>query len=88
MLSDLTLDEMVDANGIPARNGSFVCRLCGAVLCRRQNLKIHIRDLHYNAKQYQCPVCQKIYKNKSSLRVHTIAAHKELKGLDLEYCAI
>lgn len=66
-----------------------LCNLCGHVICDRPGFKRHFRDQHYDrAVKYRCPVCRKVYKNKSTVAVHMSNKHRHVKGIDLEKCRV
>ena len=60
-IRDLTL-----ATGIPR----FECIICGHTTKERSNLRKHVSYVHGSHQEEICPVCDRVYKNKSSLKAH------------------
>ncbi len=46
------------------------CLHCGKTFKRSEHLKIHIRAIHHNIKEFHCPVCAKAFVTQSGLAVH------------------
>ncbi len=48
----------------------FECMICGHATKERSNLRKHIANVHGTHEEHICHVCNKVYKNKTSLKDH------------------
>ncbi|KAJ8957340.1 hypothetical protein NQ318_004819 [Aromia moschata] len=54
------------------------CNICGKVLRNRITLRRHVRDLHYaQTEEFWCKICNRCYRTKNSLVVHTCNYHQK-----------
>ena len=51
----------------------FVCRKCGRIFSRKDNLKRHITNIHRNPRA--CTICGKRFRSNPSLKKHQDFAH-------------
>nr|XP_027215452.1 protein tramtrack, beta isoform-like isoform X7 [Penaeus vannamei] len=67
--------------GVGVRSGGFgiVCPVCGKVISRRDNLRVHLRT-HTGEKPYGCPHCPHRSNERGNLRKHIRSLH----GLDFD----
>ncbi|XP_042888146.1 protein tramtrack, beta isoform-like isoform X11 [Penaeus japonicus] len=67
--------------GVGVRSGGFgiVCPVCGKVISRRDNLRVHLRT-HTGEKPYGCPHCPHRSNERGNLRKHIRSLH----GLDYD----
>jgi hypothetical protein len=54
---------------------TFTCDQCGKTLANVNTLRIHIRAMHENIRQYKCPECVKSYSSDHQLQLHRHAKH-------------
>ena len=89
--SGVTLEELLRTKTTSTSAG-ILCLICGSLLKSRPGARQHVRDAHLDGggRRYRCPVCRNnfLYKNKNSFGNHVSLRHKDLKGLDLETCAV
>lgn len=62
-----------------------VCTICQHQSVNRQTLLHHIERNHTKVKVYKCPVCEKLFKRKESLKNHW-AAHLGMKQYQCQWC--
>ncbi|XP_045621805.1 protein bric-a-brac 2 isoform X9 [Procambarus clarkii] len=70
-----------DCVGVGVRSGGFgiVCPVCGKVISRRDNLRVHLRT-HTGEKPYGCPHCPHRSNERGNLRKHIRSLH----GVDID----
>ncbi|KAK8727372.1 hypothetical protein OTU49_009848, partial [Cherax quadricarinatus] len=70
-----------DSLGVGVRSGGFgiVCPVCGKVISRRDNLRVHLRT-HTGEKPYGCPHCPHRSNERGNLRKHIRSLH----GIDVD----
>ncbi|KAG7154337.1 Zinc finger protein 536-like 13 [Homarus americanus] len=70
-----------DCVGGGIRSGGFgiVCPVCGKVISRRDNLRVHLRT-HTGEKPYGCPHCPHRSNERGNLRKHVRSLH----GVDVD----
>ena len=63
--------------------GMFTCNICPKVAKHKSHMKEHV-EIHTNNLKYQCKLCDKSYKQGSTLRSHIAKIHK-LRKKELEF---
>ena len=67
----------------------FLCLICGSTRSSRLGLRRHLLDAHLDdGVRYRCPSCRRDYKNKNSFWSHISRNHRDMKGLDVNKCAV
>lgn len=62
--------------------GGEKCKICGKILRNRITLRRHIKDLHYaQTEEFWCKICNRCYRTKNSLVVHTCNYHQKRKTI-------
>eukprot|EP00188_Purpureofilum_apyrenoidigerum_P000974 Plantae.Rhodophyta-Purpureofilum_apyrenoidigerum.ctg14959.p1 GENE.Plantae.Rhodophyta-Purpureofilum_apyrenoidigerum.ctg14959~~Plantae.Rhodophyta-Purpureofilum_apyrenoidigerum.ctg14959.p1 ORF type:complete len:329 (-),score=41.79 Plantae.Rhodophyta-Purpureofilum_apyrenoidigerum.ctg14959:516-1403(-) len=56
---------------------ALACLECDKTFGAQSKLDRHVRSVHLNLRQFKCDMCPKEYKDKSALKHHLIASHKE-----------
>ena len=52
------------------------CTQCGKTSKKKSNIKEHVEANHIQGLQIQCPMCQRIFKSRASLRIHNFNVHR------------
>lgn len=69
----MELTYFVSSTGGPRK---FPCLQCSREFVNNRNLTVHMRDAHGEDRgPFSCPYCNKLSKNKSSLRNHVYNIH-------------
>ncbi|KAK9885302.1 hypothetical protein WA026_010796 [Henosepilachna vigintioctopunctata] len=56
------------------------CTICGKILRNKITLRRHVKDLHYaQTEEFWCKICNRCYRTKNSLVVHTCNYHQKRK---------
>ena len=63
-------------------NLGFVCLLCGQSTTQKGHLKRHMREKHMEPTRFQCPACNKVFKNRG-FEDHVKKVHPTWQGVDL-----
>ena len=73
-------------------DGGFVCMLCGKICLKKggkSNMRRHMREIHLSLDEvYQCPLCDKYFKNQTGIYNHIKYNHKEWKGVNYDNFAV
>jgi uncharacterized Zn-finger protein len=72
------------------RNNEFECDLCGKVLCRKPNIREHMK-IHLATEQvHSCPYenCSKFYSAKRNLNAHIRSKHEGGKKFLCNICKV
>lgn len=68
-----------DINAMNRKQGDKLeplkCAHCGAAFLTRFNLTVHVRRLHRKEKSFQCRMCDKVFGDDSSLKLHRQSKH-------------
>ena len=67
-LLDKKIESLIMKNG-----NKWECKVCGKV-AQRENMKYHA-EKHIEGVYYKCPVCEKVFNTRSSVRSHKYEAH-------------
>jgi RNase P subunit RPR2 len=57
--------------------GSVACPKCFKMFTKSNNMKVHFRDAHGTSEPIQCPLCEVIAKNPTSMRMHMHRRHRK-----------
>ena len=81
---DFQLEELQDlmATKTSVGNLGFVCLLCGQSTTQKGHLKRHMREKHMEPSRFQCPACNKVFKNRG-FEDHVKKVHPTWQGVDL-----
>jgi len=52
------------------------CTQCGKSGKKKSNIKEHVEANHIQGLQIECPICQRIFKSRASLRIHNFNVHR------------
>ena len=50
---------------------NWVCKECGKISKSKNNLRSHVEANHVTSSELSCPICQKKYKTRDTLRHHS-----------------
>ena len=80
---DLHFEELQDlmATKTSVGNLGFVCLLCGQSTTQKGCLKRHMREKHMEPSRFQCPACNKVFKNRA-FEDHVMRVHPTWRGVD------
>ena len=56
-------------------NDLFVCKTCGKTAKRREHIIKHV-EIHIEGLSYDCQICEKTFRSRASLQMHTQRNHK------------
>ncbi|KAI5633314.1 hypothetical protein NE865_13981 [Phthorimaea operculella] len=56
---------------------SYACCHCEKVFRSIDNVKDHIKNMHFDRKKYQCPYCDLAFKREPGFTVHKLVAHNK-----------
>ena len=81
---DFHFEELEDlmATKTSVGNLGFVCLLCGQSTTQKGHLKRHMREKHMEPTRFQCPACNKVFKNRG-FEDHVKKVHPTWQGVDL-----
>ena len=77
----LELNKKMEENIVTNEDGSLSCYLCGKTSGgpqKRGHMKQHM-EIHMQGLTYSCPKCDKTFRSRNSLYVHTSKIHKDLQ---------
>ena len=60
----------------------FVCLICGQNTIQKGHMKRHMREKHMEPSRFECPACNKVFKNRS-FDDHVKKVHPTWQGVDL-----
>ena len=88
-LHNLTVEDLLESK-LQRCDGGFICTICTKQLStHRGNLKKHMRDIHLSSDgDYQCPPCEKNFKNQKGIYDHVKKLHKDWKIINYEDFAV
>ena len=67
---------------------TFICNVCDRDLKSKRILKLHVKTVHNQIKDFECSACDKRYANKLTLNLHIKAVHDKVKDFICEYALI
>jgi uncharacterized C2H2 Zn-finger protein len=59
---------------------------CSYKCAKTSNLKMHIMNVHFKNRDFQCEQCDKLFGWKSSLKKHINSTHKKIKRFWCDLC--
>ena len=60
-------------------SGKNPCQICKKSFTTKRTLKLHVKTVHDELKEYQCNICGKTFGNKSKLQFHIKRVHYSIK---------
>ena len=67
--------EQIDENIVRNADNMWECKACSRSFVRKDHLKQHI-ETHLEGVSFDCPMCDKTFRSRNSLNVHTVRFHK------------
>ena len=61
----------------------FVCLLCTKAIKGRQEMRRHMREQHMRPREYKCPPCDQLFKNRQFF-LHVNKYHPDWRGMNFE----
>ena len=71
------LEEQLEQNIVRNSDSTYSCKICGqrSGAGKRLNMKHHI-ETHLEGLSFNCPVCEKTFRSRNSLSVHSSTKHR------------
>ena len=77
----LSVDDLIKCS-VEVCEGGFLCKICEKKISRKDHLRRHMRNIHLSSdKDYQCPPCNKYFKNRAMIYNHIFKYHQDWKGV-------
>jgi len=67
------------------RNVHFFCNLCEIQLIDRDDIILHITNLH-SSLEFPCSLCGKVFLTKSACKIHVESFHEKIKKYECTHC--
>lgn len=65
----------------------YVCRECGCIQSQKGNLRIHIKSVHLQIKEFACEICGKLFSQSSNRNRHVAYCHDKKPPTELNVYA-
>ena len=63
-----------------------ICEICKKSFSRKSYLKLHVKTVHDEVKEYKCEICGKTFGQNSELQIHGETAHNLIKPHECVSC--
>lgn len=73
--------ETLVATNVEKCDYGYVCLLCSKTIHLRQNMRNHMREQHMKPREYKCPPCGLVFKNREFYK-HVGKFHPDWRGID------
>mmetsp|Transcript_45415 Transcript_45415/g.111375 ORF Transcript_45415/g.111375 Transcript_45415/m.111375 type:complete len:474 (-) Transcript_45415:73-1494(-) len=64
------------------------CDFCGASFVKQANLRRHLRDVHFQERQFACTVCDRTFSQKANRDRHIATVHEKQKAHSCPICSL
>ena len=69
------IDEKLYENMEKTKDGKYSCKLCDRVMQAKTRMKEHV-ETHMDNLSFPCNNCEKVFRSRHSLKMHTFRQHK------------
>lgn len=82
VILDTDLETLVATN-VERCDYGFFCLICSKAIKRMKEMRRHMREVHMKPKEYRCPPCNSVFKNRQFIG-HVSKFHPDWRGVDIE----